>query len=150
MRRYRSGARQPSVVLRLQKRERVLVECSLPRHGFVLPGCELRALAQPAVPSQKAFWPYGCVQCGYTRKVGTRPIQASDKSKLDWIGASKEDYRNGCRCGLRCECRRAISDNHAGLATQQIADKRWQSIITSLSPAIFNDHIVVVVVTDLV
>src|SRR6516225_9359678 len=64
--------------------------------------------------------------------------QASHKSKLDQITASEKYDRNCRRRGLRRLDRRAIGDDHAHPATNEIARQVRQSIVTTFRPAVLD------------
>src|SRR5258708_5175820 len=73
------------------------------------------------------------IQSRHARDVGTRSVQACNKSNLDWVAPNLEDDRNNrgrCLCG---ECRRSAgSGNHAHLTTNKISCECRQSVNLAL------------------
>src|ERR1700730_8491440 len=71
--------------------------------------------------------------------IAGRPIEASDKAKLDGVAAEHE-YNRDCRGGRfgRQRGRRAERSNHCHLPTHQVGRERGQPIVLTFCPAIFD------------
>jgi hypothetical protein len=78
---------------------------------------------------------------GDTRYIAARPVQAGNKSKLHRIARCREDNRNRSGRRLCRDRRRAIRDDRGHLAANQIGRHCGQSIVLTLGPAVFDEHV---------
>src|SRR5262245_18332510 len=79
-----------------------------------------------------------------TRQVATRPGEARDKTKPDWIFADVEDYGDSRSCSLGCQCRSgAVGRNDRGhRPAHQLGQQFRQPIELTLRPAVFDRNVV--------
>src|SRR5262245_27487263 len=73
-----------------------------------------------------------------TCQVATRPGEAGDNAKTDWVVAHHEHYRDCRRCRLGCERRNGTSDcdNHGDALVNQFSGQFWQPIKLIFGPAV--------------
>jgi hypothetical protein len=72
--------------------------------------------------------------------IAARSVKAGNETEFDRVSADREHDRSGRRCGFGGECRRRALDrnNHGNAAANQIGGQCWQSVETTLGPAIFD------------
>ena len=79
---------------------------------------------------------------GHARDVAARSVEARNKSNRDRIGRCGEDDRKRRGLGLCRERRRRPSrDNQGHLTSNQLRRQGTQSIASTLSPAVFDRHV---------
>src|SRR5262245_34771280 len=83
------------------------------------------------------------VQAGDTCEVSARPIEARNKSELDWVETDLEDdrYRRGRRLCGRYPSDAPERGDHGHLATNQIGHQCRQPIVVAFCRAIFDCHV---------
>src|SRR5215831_18213132 len=81
-------------------------------------------------------------QVGHARDVAAWSVETSNKSNRDRVDRYGEDDRKGRGLGLCRECRRRPSrDNQGHLTSNQLRRQGTQSIASTLSPAVFDRHV---------
>jgi len=85
----------------------------------------------------------------YASEISARPVEAVHKPDLDGISALHENNRNRFGRGLGCKCTVcALEHNdYRHLTANQFVYQRRQPIISTLSPAVVNDHVLAFDVT---
>src|SRR2546425_10910938 len=106
---------------------------------------------QQFVQQLQSLRPYLCIQVGHAGQVAPGSAQACNKSNLDGVDRYPEDDRNCCSRGLCRECRRSASGcrNHGHLTVNQFSRKRWQPIVVTLCPTIFDLDVLALDITSL-
>ena len=81
-------------------------------------------------------------QVAHARDIATWSVEARDKSNRDRVGRSRENDRNPRGRRSCCECRRsACCGNRRHLMLHQLGRQERQSIVLTLSPAVFDRHV---------
>src|SRR5262245_27235678 len=90
-------------------------------------------------------------QHAHSRSIAARTVKAGDKASLNGVAAAVENNRNRWRCCLGGQRRRlaAVGHDHGQLTLRQFKRKRWQSIIASFRPSIFDRDVLAFDVTGL-
>src|SRR5262249_49753238 len=75
--------------------------------------------------------------------ITTRPIQACNEAKSDWVRSHYKHDRNCCGRRLCHGCRNtaAAREYHVHLTLHQIGSERWQKVELSARPAVFDRDI---------
>jgi hypothetical protein len=72
-------------------------------------------------------------------QVAARTAEAGDQAGLDRLDAGVEDNWNRGRRSLRRQRRRAVAgDKHGDLPASQFRRQRWQAIVFTLGPTVFD------------
>src|SRR5262245_22255533 len=90
-------------------------------------------------------------QEAYASQIFSRPVEAVHKPDLNGIGALHENNRNRLgRClGCKCAVCALEHNDYRYLTANQFVDQRRQPIISTLSPAVVNDHVLAFDITGL-
>src|SRR6516162_5234556 len=77
------------------------------------------------------------------RQIAARPIEAGDEAQPDRVFADAEGDRDRRRCRLGCECRSGTSgrNDYCYLPVNQFGCQLRQPLELTLSPAIFDRHV---------
>jgi hypothetical protein len=78
-----------------------------------------------------------------SRRVAARPVEARNEANLDRVGTRCENDRDGRGRGLSGDRRRGAAGrcDHGHLAADEIGCERWQSVASTLGPAVFDRDI---------
>src|SRR5262249_36490885 len=88
----------------------------------------------------KPLRPYLNVQCRHAGEIATRSVKAGDKSVPDRVASRQEDDWDGRGrrlCGQSGD-NVAARCNHVHLTADQIGRKRWEPIVLTIGPAVFD------------
>jgi hypothetical protein len=90
-------------------------------------------------------------QGGHAGDISSRSVEAADKAKPDRIAAGVENDRNRRRCRLGGDrCSNAGSDQDRHRNANQLRSERWQAIVATIRPAIFDCDVAALDKTSLV
>jgi hypothetical protein len=82
--------------------------------------------------------------------VATRLVEACHQAEPHWIIAVSEDDRNRCRRGFGSQSGpvAATRDDQCHLLANQLSGHRWQLVILAFGKAIFDPHILTIIVSS--